>query len=65
MVLVPVAVPFSQSKGLLYDVFTLQALFAGVVFWQRCRLATWQICLVAVGCCWWAHCFVVWVTFCC
>ena len=32
MVLVPVAVPFFQSKGLLMrDVFTLQALFAGVV----------------------------------
>ena len=32
MVLVPVAVPFFQSKGLtMGDVFTLQALFAGVV----------------------------------
>ena len=32
MVLVPVAVPFFQSKGLtMRDVFTLQALFAGVV----------------------------------
>ena len=38
MVLVPVAVPFFQSKGLtMRDVFTLQALFAGVFehTWQQ------------------------------
>ena len=48
LVIIPVAVPFFQSKGLsMQDVFSLQALFGFVVLLTEVPSGYWPTCLVA------------------